>query len=1267
MKHSNIFRTLLFAAALLLPFGAMADSTTLASWGFENTEDATTWFSSEAPSLAPDSCVGESSDYVMTALSTNRYWQLTTGWQVRVLRIENTDANAITDYTDASQHNVYYEVSFPTTGYKNIAVNFAVAYGGNAEATMEVVVSTDGGTTWADAGSITTTAAWWTYQDQSVSLSANNKEKVIVRLIAGNDFASNWNLDYLNITGEASEAGTAVSADGLTVTWPFNLGTNNDSNGEVSQEGVMSVASVALGENINYLTTRTAGGLTFSTIQPTEVASEDADANAMSFTITPKKGLTMTPTSLTFSACRIGTNGGAFDVVAYCDGQTYELLMSETPQLVKTDPYFSSYTIDLSSIPATTSTLNIKIYIRNLATNKEYGFTNFVVTMNVNGTIEAVPAYTLAISSSDSNAGTVSSSPAGTEFDEGTSLTVSATENFGYHFQSWVDADGNVVSEENPYSFEIAANTTLKAVYTAKNVYAMNLSYTNGARTNLVTVEPEGNLVDGVHYYEEGTQVKLTALNNKILTFTNWEDNTTAAERTITIDEEKNITANYSACDYIVGWDLYDTSVRQDRAAEYASDSENAGLLVLRNAAGTSLSWLGSVMNGKSSARVWRNLTENDYFEISFSTTGYNNVKVSAAVGDDYNAHSVIYMQASLDGTNYTTVGTYNLPNRGWDEQEFALPDSFSNQTKVWVRFMPDYDSDLTGVTSDYDGTGVAEIFVLADADATADETAPQLVSSLPANDATDVTGSGSVVLTFDEKVQQGTGDVTLAGETLTGTFSGKTVVYKYSALDYSTQYTFTVPAGAITDRNGNAFEGCTITFTTMDRNQPEPRLYDLVIAQDGSGDYTTFQEAIDAAPANQATPYLIFVKAGTYEEHVDIPASKPYLFFIGQDKDLVKISDNRLSGGDNAYHVSKGATVVDNAANTLFENISFVNSWGVEQNAGPQALALYTVNDRVVLNKCGLYSYQDTYLTTTNANYRHYVKDCFIEGAVDFIYGQGNVFFDECTINIVRKSGGYIVAPNHVANTTWGYVFMNNTITAPGVPSETSVWLGRPWHNNPKTVFINTTAEVTIPAAGWYDHMGGLPSIWADYNTMNADGSLQDLSNRRDTYYYINGTDTVWGTAKNYLTDEEAAEYTVKNVLSGDDAWQPTVLIEECEAPAPVISDTKITWDAVPYAMCYVITCDSVVVAFTTDTEYDGYQEGSTYTVQAANEYGCLSPAGTAVSTTDAITSANDNAATVEAVYNLSGQKVGKDYKGVGIVKSRKADGSCYSRKVIK
>ena len=142
---------------------------------------------------------------MLTAWSENRYWQLTTGYNNKVLRIENATGNAITDYTDGSKHNVYYEVQFPTKGYRNITVDFACAYGGNAEASLEAVVSVDGGQTWFDAGAYTTMPNWWLYKDNTVQLSANNKDKVILRLVAGNGFVSNWNLDYVRVNGEKME------------------------------------------------------------------------------------------------------------------------------------------------------------------------------------------------------------------------------------------------------------------------------------------------------------------------------------------------------------------------------------------------------------------------------------------------------------------------------------------------------------------------------------------------------------------------------------------------------------------------------------------------------------------------------------------------------------------------------------------------------------------------------------------------------------------------------------------------------------------------------------------------------------------------------------------------------------------------------------------------------------------------------------------------------------------------------------------------------
>lgn len=122
----------------------------------------------------------------------------------------------------------------------------------------------------------------------------------------------------------------------------------------------------------------------------------------------------------------------------------------------------------------------------------------------------------------------------------------------------------------------------------------MNLDVVGGANDYLVEFIPEGNVVEGIHYYEEGTDVQLRALNNRILTFTNWEDNTTQLERIITMDGEKNLTANYSCEDYIVAWDFYRKSPTSDRAADYKAESDNAGLLTLRKLDGSTTGWLGA-------------------------------------------------------------------------------------------------------------------------------------------------------------------------------------------------------------------------------------------------------------------------------------------------------------------------------------------------------------------------------------------------------------------------------------------------------------------------------------------------------------------------------------------------------------------------------------------------------------------------------------------------------------------------------------------------
>ncbi len=1242
-------------------------------------EEVTEWSNSNIPYILPEQAAGNAADYTLSAYSEGRYWKLCTGWETNVFRVENTVENIASDFTNPENHKVYYELSFPTTGYKDITITYAIAPGNNTQTPVELVVSTDGGQTWFDSGSQNTSGVWFQYEDRTVALSVNNKENVLVRLLPVSG-TTNWNLRNISIAAEKAEGLPSVSNADVTFGWPMG-DVNPQLTATASNPEVFGVYELAIGSGLTISKVGNVTGGSPQTLFKPSVnnGSDFTEDDALIMTVIPKRGVTFKPTAFAFQASKHGTGGGNIGLEVRQGDKTVMVKNTLNPERSGTGDNFTQFNEAITGFDASSEAVTVILYINKLATNKEMGFADLTLYGVADGQVLPVPVYTFSLTSAMEGAGALSCAPAGNEFDEGTRLTVSTTENFGYHFTSWTDGEGNVVSTSNPYVFEIMANTELVANYDKNDVYALNVAIEGGANVNQVQFTPEGNVVDGIHYYEAGTDVKLSTYNNRILTFTNWEDNSTSPEREVHMDGTKNLTANFSACDYIVGWDLYYDQPAGERAADFKDETDNAGLLSLRDPEGNTKTWLtrgigNGAENGKWAARIWKLRSDNLYFEISFSTVGYTDIAVTAALGIQYNSYSINNMQYSIDGTNFTTVATYELAT-GWTTKEVALPADAANAQRVWVRFMPDRTSPLVGNETDYDGLAIAEIFVLANKETADDNTAPSVVNILPADGDTNASATGSIIVNFDEKIKLGTGNATLNGEVLTPRVSGKSVVYAYSGLDYATTYTFSLPAGAVVDRSGNPCAALTSTFTTMERTQPEARLYDVIVAADGSGDFTSLQAAIDAAPASRVKPYLIFVKNGNYKEHIDIPSNKPMLHIIGQDRDKAVILDDRLCGGDNAVSVSVGATVVVNSNDCFFENITLENSYGHERQSGPQALALNTSGDRTIFNNVAMLSYQDTWITPSTSNYRAFVRNSFIEGAVDFIYNSGNIYIENTILYITRKSGGYIVAPSHNTDVLWGYVFNNCTITAPGVPSETSVWLGRPWHNYPKTVFLNTRAEVTIPATGWYETMGGLPAIWADWNTTDGNGNLVDLSQRRDTYYRTDANgNKEYGTAKNHLTDEEAAEYTIKNVLSGDDNWQPVIKTEACAAPVPVEESGVVTWEPVPYAICYLITRGDEVVAFTTETTFTAPDAASMhapsaadYYVQAVNEFGGLSAKAKVGDTTGVqIISAVNAEFTVEGYYDLHGIRLEQPVKGVNIVRMIDGNGNTRVEKII-
>ena len=343
--------------------------------------------------------------------------------------------------------------------------------------------------------------------------------------------------------------------------------------------------------------------------------------------------------------------------------------------------------------------------------------------------------------------------------------------------------------------------------------------------------------------------------------------------------------------------------------------------------------------------------------------------------------------------------------------------------------------------------------------------------------------------------------------------------------------------------------------------NPREIRYFDAVVAIDGSGDYVKVQDAIDAAPEGRTadSPWLIFVRNGMYEELVNVPSEKTSIYLIGEDRDNTVIHykinvqgnpereigtqwyENGIvaweysSNNPESHNYRKNGGVVVNVQGDDFyaENITFTNDWGVERQRGPQALAMMTYGDRVSFYNCSFRSFQDTWKTARVDTFRAYAKDCFIEGAVDYIYGSGNYYFETCTLFCVRE-GSVIVAPNHSEDAECGYVFESCVIDGKGWERTK---FGRPWRNSPIAVFLNTTVLVGMEPEGW-DNMGGLPRHFSEYNSRDGNGNPLDVSKRKNCYTSRNTGETKCNEP--LLTEEEAKRFNYSAVTNGKDNWNP-------------------------------------------------------------------------------------------------------------------------------
>ncbi len=234
----------------------------------------------------------------------------------------------------------------------------------------------------------------------------------------------------------------------------------------------------------------------------------------------------------------------------------------------------------------------------------------------------------------------------------------------------------------------------------------------------------------------------------------------------------------------------------------------------------------------------------------------------------------------------------------------------------------------------------------------------------------------------------------------------------------------------------------------------------EITVDKNGNGDYTSLQAAIDAQRPFNPEPIIIHLKPGVYREKVTIATWQTGITILGESAESTIIVWNDYNG-KGAINTFTSYTFMVQGNDFRAENITFMNDAG---QVG-QAVALHVEADRAVFLNCRMIGDQDTFYTGRKGS-RIYVENCYIEGTTDFIFGPSTVYFLNCTV--VSKKNSYITAASTPRDIHYGYVFVNCRLKA--IDDVNKVYLGRPWRNFAKTVFINCQMEAHILAEGWHN-----------------------------------------------------------------------------------------------------------------------------------------------------------------------------------------------------
>ena len=528
---------------------------------------------------------------------------------------------------------------------------------------------------------------------------------------------------------------------------------------------------------------------------------------------------------------------------------------------------------------------------------------------------------------------------------------------------------------------------------------------------------------------------------------------------------------------------------------------------------------------------------------------------------------------------------------------------------------------------------------------------------------------SGAIKLNFKRPMKATTFKY---GTVTSSTNIGKEQIIKY--WDLPSEGTVTLTITPTEDIYGSVY-GQPITLTlhvAKDETRYHRHTFDFIVGK-GEGRNGDMDAAIKAANENTKTDhrYYIFVPDGEYqltgnttisftENPVDENGTsrpdmngknngkteirKSNISLIGQSKEGVTIWNHPVVEGISytaTLHLDKKAT--DFYAQDLTLENRF-NYWGAHDGSSGagRAVAFCDQGNRSVLKNVALMSYQDTYYSSnSSADYRGYFENCDLAGVVDWICGNGDIWFEKCNLIVRDRTGNNIAAPNTEVGQAWGYVFNNCTIS-PETDKPTQLkgndWtLARPWGHSPACTFINTKMYTQPQTYGWNKMTEGLVVRFHEYNSVDESNTIIPLGTRS-----LAACSPAPGSDDCILTKTNATDYNIRNVMGGNDAFEPQELCKQIDSESGLaakkneeteeieekadqenhliwnddlkIENNKLQWTDCTEALCYFLfkwdeTSKKWIYQTNVDVNYvylSNYGPGY-YCVRAANQRGGL------------------------------------------------------------